>query len=298
MELRQLKYFTVLAEELSFSRAAQKLFITQGTLSQQIKQLEGEIGADLFERSSHNVALTECGSELLQYARGTLDAAHECIQVAGDLRKGVRGTLNIGVTHSFKYLLRSTVKEFIKQYPGVKMNICYSTATDLLTMLRERKIDFFVAFKPAAQYADIESVPLFSSRLAVIMRRGHPLSDKKSLTMEELRRHPLALPAGELQSRKVFERFVDLDTANMKVSLEINDPNILLEIVSATNLLGITSTLAISYRNDLVAIPLEGAERQMQGCVHRLSGAYVKRSADIFTQMLVESAEIERIGMD
>lgn len=296
MELRQLRYFAILAEELNFSRAAQKLCITQGTLSQQIKQLEWEIGADLFERSSHSVVLTEAGEELLQYAQKTIDAAHECSQVAGDLSKGLRGTLNIGVTHSFKHLLRSTVRDFIRQYPGVKLNICYSTATDLLAMLRERKIDFFVAFKPAAEYADVESVPLFASRLAVIMRRGHPLADMQSLSMEELRRHPIALPAGGLQSRKAFERFVDLDTADLDVRLVINDPNILIELVSATNLLSITSTLAISYRSDLIAIPLQGVERRMLGCVHRLQGAYVKRSAEIFTRMLVASAEVEKIG--
>lgn len=295
MELRQLKYFTVLAEELSFSKAAKKLFITQGTLSQQIKQLEGEIGADLFHRTSHSVILTEAGNELLQYAHNALDAADVCKQVAADLKKGLRGTLNIGVTHSFKYLLRSTVKEFVRLYPDVELNIHYNTATELLEMCRERKVDFFVAYKPAAEYAEIESVPLFESSLAVIMRRSHPLSDKKSLTMDELRRYRLALPASGLQSRKAFERFVDLDTSGLNVCLETNDPNILIEMVSATNLLAIMSTLAISYRDDLVAVPLQGVDRRMLGCVHQLADTYRKRSAEIFTKMLVDSAEVLRV---
>lgn len=298
MELRQLKYFSVLAEELNFSRAAQKLCITQGTLSQQIRQLENEIGSSLFERTSHNVDITEAGMELKQYAQKTLNAAAECMQMAADLRKGVSGTLRIGVTHSFKYLMRSTVKEFIKQYPGVKMSICYSTATELLTMLQERRIDLFVAYKPAALYAGIESVPLFSSQLNVIMRKNHPLAGQSSLSMETLRHHRLALPAGGLQARKAFERFVNLDTEGLDIRLEVNDPNILLEIVSSTNLLTIASTLAISYRTDLVAVPLEGIKREMLGCVHRLQGAYVKRSAVLFTQMLVASAEVERIRME
>lgn len=295
MELRQLRYFTVLARELNFSRAADKLCITQGTLSQQIRQLESEIGSDLFERTSHSVTLTETGEELLQYAQKTLDAAHECGLVAGDLKKGLRGTLSIGVTHSFKHLLKGTVKEFIRMYPGVKLNICYSTATELLSMLRERAIDCFVAFKPAAKYDDVESVPLFKSRLCAIMRRSHPLAGKPSISMEELRLHPLALPAGGLQSRKVFERFVDLDTQGWNIRLEINDPNILIEVVSATSLLSVTSSLAISYRSDLVAVPIQGVDRQMLGCVHRLKDSYQKRSAALFTQMLVDSTEVERL---
>lgn len=298
MELRQLKYFITVAEELNFSKAAKRLCITQGTLSQQIKQLEGEINAELFERTSHSVTLTEAGEGLLQYAKRTMESAQECAQVAGDLKKGLRGELNIGVTHSFKNLLRGTVKQFIKQYPGVKLNICYSTATELLEMLRERSVDFFVAYKPPTQYPDIESTPLFESGLAVIMRKGHPLADRPFLTMEELRRHPLALPSGPLQARKAFERIVYMDTMGLNVSVEVNDPNFLLEILSATNLMSITSTLAISYRDDLVSVPLQGVERRMLGCVHSLRGTYQKRSAQSFIQMLVDSAEVEKIGME
>lgn len=298
MELRQLKYFVVLAEELNFSKAAQRLCITQGTISQQIRQLESEIGTGLFERTSHSVELTEAGAGLLQYAHKTLEAAHETLDVARDLRKGLRGELNIGVTHSFKNLLRSTVREFLRQYPGVKLNICYGTATELLQMLRERRLDFFTAFKPAARYDDVESTPLFESRLAVIMRRAHPLSDRSSLSMDDLRRYRIALPSGALQARKAFDRFVDLDTSGLDVALEINDPNVLIEIVSATDLLSITSTLAINYRSDLIAKPLQGAERQMLGCVHRLADTYKKKSAEIFEQLMIESAEIEKIGLD
>jgi len=294
MELRQLKYFTVLASELNFSHAAQKLFISQGTLSQQIKQLENEIGADLFERSSHSVVLTESGEELLQYAKKTLEAAHECSQVANDLNKGIVGTLNIGATHSFKYLMRNTVKEFIKRYPGIDLRIIHGTANELLNLLRERKVDFFLAFQPEAKYPDLESIELINTQLAVIMRHGHPYADKKSITKEELLKQHIALPARGLQSRKAVEKYVG-DTSRINVAVETNDPIILLEIISSTNLLSITSTLAIKYRDDLVAVPLEGVSKTMTGCIHRLKDTYIKRSSSLFTKMLMESADLERM---
>lgn len=298
MELRQLRYFSVLARELNFSRAAQKLFITQGTLSQQIRQLEDEIGSELFDRTSRSVRLTEAGESLQAYAQKTLDASHECMQVAQDLRKGIRGSLNIGVTHSFKNLLRSTAKEFIRLYPDVNLTITYSTAPELHSMLVDRKIDFFLAFKPSAADPYVEYIDLFSSRFNLIMSRNHPLADKKSLTIDELRRYRLAIPAKGLQSRKAFESYIDLNTSGIKVALETNDPNFLIELVSSTNLLAVTSTLAVSYRSDLKAIPLEGVEHKMQGCVLRLKDAYAKRSAEIFLKMLLDSAEIEKVGMD
>lgn len=296
MELRQLQYFMTLAEELNFSRAADKLCITQGTLSQQIRQFENEIDSELFERNSRNVRLTGNGVELYSYVKRTLAAAHDCKQVALDLKNGIAGTLNIGVTHSFKYLLRSTIKDFIRQYPGIKFKIWYSTATDLLAMLRDRQIDLFVAFKAPIDFKDIETIPLFDSQLRVIMRRGHPLSERKILTYNDLKTQQIALPASGLQSRKHIEHLIDLGSGDLNVSLETNDPNILLEIVSATNLLAITSSLAISYRDDIIAVPLEGLERQMTGCIYRLQGTYVKRSAELFAKILLDSAELEKIS--
>ncbi|MFG6424428.1 MAG: LysR family transcriptional regulator, partial [Paramuribaculum sp.] len=85
MELRQLKYFIGTAETLSFSEAARNLNVTQSTLSQQIKQLENEIGAQLFHRSSHSVALTEAGSEMLPYARQTIESAEMCMNRIADI---------------------------------------------------------------------------------------------------------------------------------------------------------------------------------------------------------------------
>lgn len=296
MELRQLKYFYFLAEELNFSKAANKLCISQGTLSQQIKQLEYEIGSELFERTSHSVVLTEAGSALVQYAHKALDAAHECKQVAYDLKSGVKGTLNIGITHSFKHLLRNTVKNFIKQYPGIRLNVSYDTATDLLQMLNKRDVDFFIAFNPSYELDDVESIPLFESKLAVIMRREHQLADRQNMTIEELSKHSIVLPAVGLQSRRFIEHIADIDARKLKVAMETNDPNILIEIVSATNLLAITSTLAISYRDDLTSVPLAGIDSTMVGCIHRLKNTYIKKSAEIFCKMLMESAELERIG--
>ena len=120
MELRQLKYFIKVAETLNFSEAAKLSCVTQSTLSQQIKQLENELGSQLLVRSSHNVALTEAGAELLPYARRTLHEAELCRTRMDDLNKLTAGTLNIGVTYSFSPILTETLVSFMKMYPGIK----------------------------------------------------------------------------------------------------------------------------------------------------------------------------------
>lgn len=297
MELRQLRYFVVLANRLNFSQAASDLFITQGTLSQQIRQLENELGVDLFERSSHSVHLTENGAEILELAKRTLDSAQECSQKVTDLKRLLTGTLNIGVTHSFGRLVRDTIRDFVKKYPGVKINIIYNTATDLLELLRERKIDLFLAFKPAVENADIESELLFESTLSAIMASSHPLTEKPApLTIDDLKPYPIALLGAGMQSRKAFERYVNVNTSGLNVMLEMNDPNLMLDIIAATNFVSITSSLAVSYRPGLVALPLEGISRDMLGCVHRLRDAYEKRSAKAFIELLQDSAFLARLG--
>lgn len=286
MELRQLKYFVTVASTLNFSEAARKLYITQGTLSQQIKQLEGELGAELFERSSHSVRLTEAGTELLPLAQQTLTNSEQCILKINDLRQGLTGTLNIGVTHSFANLLTSTVKVFLKQHPKVHLNIYYKTATELHEMLRAGLVDFIVAFTPAITDPEVESELLIASQLSAVMWREHPLADRKSLTLEDISRYGIALPGSGLQSRRAFDRFNNIDTSKLDVRVELNEPNVLMNIVNGTMLIGIMSSLAVHYNPNLIAIPLEGLQREMLGCVHWLRSAYRKRSALTFISML------------
>ncbi|MDO4172628.1 MAG: LysR family transcriptional regulator, partial [Prevotellaceae bacterium] len=122
MELRQLKYFVKVADTLNFSEAAKALCVTQSTLSQQVKQLEGELGTQLLIRSSHSVTLTEAGEELLPYAQKTLHDAELCMVRINDLNQLSAGTLNIGVTYSFSPILTETLLLFMRMYPQIKLN--------------------------------------------------------------------------------------------------------------------------------------------------------------------------------
>lgn len=188
MELRQLKYFVKTAELLNFSEAARNLYITQSTLSQQIKQLEAELGTQLFERNTHGVVLTESGEELLPYARKTLHTADSCVEHIRDIKNVVTGSLNIGVTYTFSPILTETLLSFMKLYPNVKLNIFYKTMEELMAMLDKRDLDFVLAFKPTgtAQYARISSHILFDNHLVAIVSESHPLAKRQKVTLEEL----------------------------------------------------------------------------------------------------------------
>jgi len=296
MELRQLKYFVRTAQTLNFSEAARSLYVSQSTLSQQIKSLEDELGTILFQRDSHTVSLTQSGSMLLPLAIQTIQDAEACKTRVNDLKELLTGELNIGVTYSFSQILTEAVKDFVKKYPGVKLNIFYRNMAELMEALRHREVDLVLAFKPGHTYSEIESCDLFDDKLSVIMRKDHPLANRKSISLEELNRHRLAIPAKGLQARNALEQYICIENSDLNICLEINEANILLDIVQDNNFLTMLSEAAIRGRDLLKAVPLNLPDNQMQGCVHTLKRAYQKRSAEAFVKMLRDTNIIQELS--
>lgn len=288
MELRQLKYFIKTAQTLNFSEAARSLYITQSTLSQQIKALEDELGCPLFERNSHNVSLTESGEIMVPLVKQILHDAEVCKSQIMDLQDLITGTLNIGATFSFSPLVKETIKDFISRYPGVRLNVINRSMEELMEMLRRREVDFVLAFKPDTLFDEIESQVLFEDRLSVIMSKNHPLAACESISPDEIKRHPLAIPAKGLQARNMIDKYFNFSSGDFSVSLEVNSVYNLLEVVESSKLITILSEATIRDRNTLKAIPLELPDK-MQGCVHTLKKTYQKRSAEEFIKMLSES---------
>lgn len=288
MELRQLKYFIKTAQTLNFSEAARSLYITQSTLSQQIKALEDELGCPLFERNSHNVSLTESGEIMVPLVKQILHDAEVCKSQIMDLQELITGSLNIGATFSFSPLVKETIKDFISRYPGVRLNVINRSMEELMEMLRRREVDFVLAFKPDTLFDEIESQVLFEDRLSVIMSKNHPLAACESISPDEIKKHPLAIPAKGLQARNMIDKYFNFSSGDFSVSLEVNSVYNLLEVVESSKLITILSEATIRDRNTLKAFPLELPDK-MQGCVHTLKKTYHKRSAEEFIKMLSES---------
>ena len=289
MELRQLRYFVNAAEQLSFSDAAKLLNIAQSTLSQQVRQLEDELGVQLFERNSHAISLTEAGAELLPFARRTLHEADSCVARIHDLDQLLAGTLNIGVTYSFSPILTETLMEFMKKYPRVKLNIYYKPMVELMAMLEARAVDFVLAFRPSESMPVIESHMLFDNHLAVIVKESHPLAGLDSVSLADIGKFNLALPSKGLQARNAFDTYLAAHPAPLNIRIELNEVNILLELIKRGNLVTILAEATVYNQTGVKAIPLTPEPNDMEGCVHMLKNCYRKHSAIEFIHMLRES---------
>lgn len=292
MELRQIRYFLKVAELLNFSEASKALFITQSTLSQQIRQLENEFDTILFERNSHEVSLTEAGKQFMRYARKVMIDVDDCTQKMDDLKNMLTGELNIGVTFTFSPLLTETVLEFMKMYPHVRLNVFYKTMSELMDMLQRREVDFVLAFKPTDRNDKIESHVLFNNHLSVVVSEQHSLARRKSLTLDDLAPYDAAMPARGLQARNSFDDMIHSENSKLKIRVELNDVSILLKLIKQSKLVTILAEATIHDEDGLVAIPLEMAGNDMEGCIHLLKQAYVKNSAREFYRLLSQSRAI------
>lgn len=146
MELRQLKYFKAACELQNFSEAARALYISQSTLSQQIKQLEDELEVLLFDRIGKRIVPTEAGLAFLPYANKALQDAEDGKQILRDL-KGIKiGNLHVGVTYSMGPVLVSALEPFTKVYPNIRLRITFGTSEELLHLLENNGLDILLSF--------------------------------------------------------------------------------------------------------------------------------------------------------
>ena len=175
MELRQLKYFIMSADTQNFTEAARQCFITQITLSQQIKQLETELGVQLFERIGKRVFLTETGRNFLPYARQTVADANYGVQRIKDMEELKTGRLCIGTTFGLSALITDAIARFSEQYPEVHLEVMFLKQDELIEAVRERKVDFALTFEMMEKDDLLTEQPVKTYHLCAIVSDQNPL---------------------------------------------------------------------------------------------------------------------------
>ena len=188
MELRHLRYFTAVAEELHFTRAAARLGIGQPPLSQQIQQLEREIGTPLFLRLPRGIALTEAGAQFLDDARAILASADRAIDMARRLGRGERGAITVGFTASavFHPYLPRAIRAYRDRYPDVRITLTESNTISLLRGLRAGEVDVAFVRPPYVLDAEFESERVLDEPMLIALPPGHPLCRKRAVPIAEL----------------------------------------------------------------------------------------------------------------
>jgi DNA-binding transcriptional LysR family regulator len=193
-ELRHLRYFVTVAEELNFSRAARRLHMAQPPLSVAIRQLEAEIGAELFHRSSREVMLTEAGSALLAGARRTLAEADAAVSAAQRAGAGEIGTLRVGYNWSARFeTLPALGRAFTQLHPDVELFTEEMRPNQMPTALRSGAIDVALALLPDI-VGELSYRPIRREPVVAVLASSHPLAGEEAIQLVALAQEALLFP--------------------------------------------------------------------------------------------------------
>ena len=289
MELRQLKYFVEVGRLGSFSLASKSLFITQSTISQQLRKLEEELGVELLTRDTRHVTFSDYGEQFYPCAVQVLEEAKAGVERIRDVKDLKVGRLSVGATYSFGPLLKQTVLDYYRLYPHIRLDLVITSKEDLRQKLLDRELDVALTYKSPLGEEHIESHLLFQSRLCLIGRIGELKGVGETVSVQDLARFPLALPSMGLQARDTLEDVLFAQNVNLDIRLEINSVRSLLDLVGSSPLVTILSEEAIHQVTGFEAVPIDHPDGRMDGCYHYLKGAYHKTAAQKFVELLREN---------
>ncbi len=250
MELRHLRYFVALAECLSFTRAAERVHVTQSTLSHQIRQLEEEIGHALFDRIGKRVRLTEAGETFLGYASKALREVDQGLselkragdQLSGEVRIGATGTFNIGFVPECLAL-------FLQRYPTVKVSVEELAADAIAQRLIDASLDVGIAYQPSDP-THLWFEPLYTEEMVLVVSPRHPLAQRKRVRMVELHRQSLVLLPSDFATRTMLDECFRSCGAEPVVAAEMNTIAPMIGLVARTQLAAIVSSHAVQPRDE------------------------------------------------
>ena len=267
MNLQHLKHWLALAETGSFSRAAEKLFITQSALSRSIQALEEELGGALVDRMGKRNELTPLGQSVLARARRIVHEAAELKQGAALLQQGGLGTLHLGLGSGPAAMLMTPWLVYMaRHHPNVQVSVSRGPTELQLQQLRQRSLDALVVdVRRVDPAADLLMGPQYEMAAAMVCRAGHPLLAQypQGVPFEAVLRFPVAaVPLSQEVSRILVSRYGARADPRQLTTLECEDIVSLLETVGQTDAvyLGILGPAQSALlRGELVTLPVQPA---------------------------------------
>jgi DNA-binding transcriptional LysR family regulator len=233
MELRQLEYFVAVAEERNFTRAAERVHISQSGVSAQIRQLEHELGAVLFDRSGRTVTLTVAGKAALDHARAALAAAEAVGQAVGEVTGLIRGRLTLGMVVGCTLTpLFDALAAFHQAHPGVEIALREDGSDRLVEGVRAGTLDLALIGAAGAPPEDLESLTIVSERLVAAVPAGHPLAARSGVTLRDLTPYPLACMPSGTGLRTLFDQACAAQGLRPAIALEAGAADALADLAA------------------------------------------------------------------
>lgn len=293
MELRQLEYFVAVCEELHFTRAAERLNISQPSLSQQIRLLEHNIGLPLFDRIGKKTIITESGHILLKYCYNVFHELAQARSAIGELQGLQRGSLKIGAIASVvNDLLPPAIVSFHQSYPQVELSLLGLSNGDIIHKLIQNELDLGIIFYPSLQ-EELMVTYLYAERLAVAVPESHPLANEEEVMLESLHQAPLIALQKTDYLREYMDRIYKENNINPRVVMELNNMDSIISMVEQGA--GVT-VLPLPYLQALKhaairVIPIADPSLTIKIGIAYRRNKYLCAASKVFMEQIRESAQ-------
>ncbi|MGG4604831.1 transcriptional regulator CynR [Paenalcaligenes sp. Me131] len=285
MILRHVTYFLAVVQYGSFTRAANALHVSQPALSQQIRQLEESLGAQLLDRSNRQIKLTDAGEVYVRFARQAMQDLEEGRRAVHDVSDLSRGSLRIAMAPTFaSYLIGPLVESFNRRYPNVTLMIREMLQEHVETQLVKDELDIGIAFdKPTSSAVD--SHPLLVETLTLAVSVTHPLAGQRMIERATLIEQSLVLLTPEFATRRQIERYCQQYELELHVQMESNSLNAVMEIVRRTGLATLLPAAIAMNDEHLVAIGLDPTPPRRRAILMQRKGAYQSAAMRAFIEL-------------
>ncbi|BCY05431.1 LysR family transcriptional regulator [Actinoplanes sp. L3-i22] len=260
MDLRQLEYFVAVAETGSFTRAAERVHITQSGVSAQVKALEHELGAELFDRSGRTARLTDAGAVALRHARAALDSTLDLRDAIDDVKGLIRGRLTIGMVIGCEVApLFDALAAFHRDHPGIELELAEANSDHLVAGVRAGAFDVALAGLAGAPPEHLASQVIVSERLVALTAPGSELAGRGRVTVAGLRSYQIVcLPQGT-GIRDVLDQAGVADSGlRPEVALVATSPDTVAGLARRGLGVAVLSESMAAAHPDLVAVPIDG----------------------------------------
>jgi len=261
MELRQLEYFVAVAEERSFTRAAERVHISQSGVSAQIRQLERELGAELLDRSARTVTLTVAGKAALEHARAALAAAGAMGQAVGEVNDLIRGRVTVGMVVGCTITpLFDALAAFHRAHPGVEISLFEDSSDRLTEAVRAGAVDMALIGTASPVPQGLDALTIISERLVAAVPPGHPLARRRRITLRDLAAHPIVCMPPGTGLRTVFDQACAVQGVQPVIALQAGAADALADLAGRGLAVAVlTASMAARHRDRLTSLTIDDA---------------------------------------
>lgn len=288
---RSLRYLLAVAEHSSFTRAAESLFVSQPALSQQIKQLEEQIGTQLLERSGRNVHLTDAGDIYVRHVEKALAEINAAAQALDDLSDFTRGSLTLGLTPITDYLTVNLIRGFMDKYPKISLNSVEMSQQQIEEAVLQDQVNLGVIFSDSftlsTRSTDLEAHTLISDSLVIaasVIQNDFGKIEIK-LGDAKIRSKPFALLNPKFEMRKQIDAYFETNGITPEVHLESNSLGFIIEMVRKGELQTILPASLVASLDGLVPIHVIPPLPQHTATIIIRKSAYRSQACNAFLRL-------------